>query len=301
MIAAWQQVTLDVPQADVEICEQALLNAGALSVTLEELGEVPILEPAPGEAPLWAQVRVVGLFEGDLNPADIVNSLHGVLPPQLLGSFDHQYLEDQDWVARTQADFPVQRYGTRTWVVPAWAIPPEPEAAVVRLDPGLAFGTGQHETTSLCLEWLDEQGADLSGQTVLDVGCGSGILAIAALQLGAESAWGTDIDHQALKASADNAALNGIDAQRLTLTLPEGLPDDERFDILVANILAKPLMELAPVLAPHLKPGGRFALSGVLEQQAETVAATWLAQGLTVDAIRHKGDWALICGRRRGD
>jgi len=300
MTAAWQQVTLDAPQADVEACEQALLDAGALSVTLEELGDEPVLEPAPGEAPLWAEVRVVGLFQGDLNPADIVNQLHGSLRPQLLGSFDHQYLEDQDWVARTQADFPVQHYGTRTWVVPAWAEAPEPEAAVVRLDPGLAFGTGQHETTSLCLEWLDEQAihGGLAGKRVLDVGCGSGILALAALQLGAESAWGTDIDPQALKASADNAALNGIDEQRLTLTLPEGLAETERFDVLMANILAKPLMELAPTLAPHIRPGGLFALSGVLEQQAETVAATWLAQGLTIDAIHQLGDWAVICGHR---
>ncbi len=297
---AWQEVILDVPQADVETCEDALLGAGALSVTLEELGDVPVLEPAPGEAPLWAEVRVVGLFEGDVNPADIVGQLHASLRPQLLGSFDHRYLDDQDWVARTQADFPVQQYGARTWVVPAWAEAPEPDAAIVRLDPGLAFGTGQHETTALCLEWLDTQAADgnLDDRTALDIGCGSGILALAALQLGAKTAWGTDIDPQALKASGDNAALNGIDEERLTLTLPEGLPADQTFDVLIANILANPLIELAPTLAHHLKAGGRFALSGVLTHQAETVAAAWAAQGLTIDTIDTKGNWALITGHR---
>lgn len=292
----WQRVTLDVPQGDVDACETALLDAGALSVTLEELGDEPVLEPAPGEAPLWAEVRVVGLFEGDDNPATIVGALYGSLRPALLDRFDHQVIEDQDWVAQTQADFPIQQYGQQTWVVPIWADAPEPPAVVVRIDPGLAFGTGQHETTALCLEWLDQ--LPLDGKELLDVGCGSGILALAGLMHGAACAWGTDIDPQALKASADNAALNAIDGQRLTLTLPEQLPASAQFNVLIANILAQPLIKLAPELAGRLRPGGCFALSGVLTHQADTVAATWLAQGLTIDTIREKGDWALICGHR---
>ena len=166
----------------------------------------------------------------------------------------------------------------------------------MRIDPGLAFGTGQHETTSLCLDWLDAQ--SLTGLRVLDVGCGSGILALAALMKGASVAYGTDIDPQALKASRDNAALNDIPDDRLWLGLPEELAAEEKFDVLVANILAQPLIELAPVLAPHIKAGGRFALSGILNTQAEAVAAQWMAQGLTIDGIESRGDWARVSGRR---
>ena len=294
--AAWQRLSLDVSQADVEACEEALFEAGAVSVSLEELGDEPILEPKPGETPLWQKVRVVGLFEGQLNPADIMGALAGQLRPALLGEFDHQYVEETDWVRQTQAEFPATRYGDGLWVVPHWLNAPDEAKTVIRIDPGLAFGMGQHETTALCLDWLDAQ--NLTGLRVLDVGCGSGILALAALMKGAAGAFGTDIDPQALKASRDNAALNAIAAARLSLGLPEELNPSERFDILVANILAQPLIELAPVIAPHIKSGGRFALSGILNAQAQAVAAQWLAQGLIIDEIETRGDWARVSGHR---
>jgi ribosomal protein L11 methyltransferase len=296
--AAWQRISLDVPQADVETCEDALLAAGAVSVSLEELGDEPILEPKPGETPLWQRVRVAGLFEGQINPADIMHALASQIRPALLDELNHQYVEEMDWVRQTQSDFPATQYGDGLWVVPPWLESPDNAKTVVCIDPGLAFGTGQHETTALCLDWLDAQ--NLTGLRVLDVGCGSGILALAALKKGAAEAFGTDIDPQALKASRDNAALNAIEPARLWLGLPEALPNEARFDILIANILAQPLIELAPSLAPHLKVGGQFALSGILNAQADAVAAQWLAQGLVIDEIETRGDWARVSGHRAG-
>jgi ribosomal protein L11 methyltransferase len=296
--AAWQRLSLDVPQAEVEACEEALLEAGAVSVSLEELGDEPILEPKPGETPLWQKVRVAGLFEGQLNPADLMGILASQLRPALLDALDHQYVEELDWVRETQAEFPATMYGDGLWIVPHWLDKPDDAQTVIRIDPGLAFGTGQHETTALCLDWLDAQ--NLTGLRVLDVGCGSGILALAALMKGAAEAFGTDIDPQALKASRDNAALNGITASRLSLGLPEELHPSERFDILIANILAQPLIELAPTIALHIQAGGRFALSGILNAQAQAVAAQWLAQGLIIDEIETRGDWARVSGHRIG-
>lgn len=296
--AAWQRISLEAPQADVEACEEALLEAGAVSVSLEELGDEPILEPKPGETPLWQQVRVAGLFEGNLNPADIMAALAAQLRPALLDALDHHYVEELDWVRQTQAEFPATMYGDGLWIVPHWLDKPDDAKTVIRIDPGLAFGTGQHETTALCLDWLDAQ--NLTGLRVLDVGCGSGILALAALMKGAACAFGTDIDPQALKASRDNAELNAIAASQLHLGLPEELHPSERFDILIANILAQPLIELAPTIAPHIKAGGRFALSGILNAQAQAVAAQWLAQGLIIDDIETRGDWARVSGHRIG-
>lgn len=293
---AWQRLSLDVPQSDVEACEDALLEAGAVSVSLEEIGDEQIFEPKPGEIPLWQRVRVAGLFEGHINPADIMGHLHRSLRPSLLGDFDHQFIEETDWVRQTQADFAPTHYGDGLWVTPHWSDAPAEAKTIVRIDPGLAFGTGQHETTALCLDWLDAQ--SLTDLQVLDVGCGSGILALAALMKGASVAYGTDIDPQALKASRDNAALNDIPENRLWLGLPEALPAEKTFDVLVANILAQPLIELAPTLAPHIKVGGRFALSGILNTQAEAVAAQWMAQGLSIDGIESRGDWARVSGHR---
>lgn len=296
MTPAWQRLSLDVPQSDTQACENALLEAGAVSVSLEEMGDEQIFEPKPGETPLWQRVRVAGLFEGHISPADIMAQLHRLLRPSLLGDFDHQFIEETDWVRLTQSDFTPTQYAEGLWVTPHWCAAPAEAKTVVRIDPGLAFGTGQHETTALCLDWLGAQ--SLIGQCVLDVGCGSGILALAALMMGAASAHGTDIDPQALKASRDNAGLNDIPQDRLWLGLPEDLAEEATFDVLVANILAQPLIELAPALASHIRSGGRFALSGILNTQAEAVAAQWMAQGLTIDGIESRGDWARVSGHR---
>ncbi|MFO7581335.1 50S ribosomal protein L11 methyltransferase [Guyparkeria sp.] len=297
MANEWQQLWLDVPRDDVEAVEDALLAAGALSVTLEELGDEPVLEPQPGESPLWAEVRVVGLFEGSVSPATIVGVLHGELRPALLEGLGHRVFDEDDWVRRTQADFAAMPIGERLVIEPAWEdSSTETDRLPIRLDPGLAFGTGKHETTRLCLEWLESQ--DIAGQHWLDAGCGSGILAIAALRLGAARVDGTDIDPQALTASRGNAELNDIEAERFALYLADDYPSDRQVDGILANILAPTLIQLAPVLSAHLKAGGRFALSGILTHQADAVAAAWTAAGNEVTTFRELGDWALVAGRR---
>lgn len=297
MADEWQHLWLEVPRDDVEAVEDGLLAAGALSVTLEELGDEPVLEPQPGEAPLWAETRVVGLFEGSVSPAHIVGTLHGLLRPALLDRLGHAVFDEDDWVRRTQADFSAMPIGERLVIEPAWeAGTSTGERLPIRLDPGLAFGTGKHETTRLCLEWLESQA--IAGQHWLDAGCGSGILAIAALHLGAGQVDGTDIDPQALTASRGNAELNDIEPARFSLYLAEDYPADRQVDGLLANILAPTLIELAPMLSQHLKPGARFALSGILTHQADAVAAAWTAAGNEVTTFRELGDWALVAGHR---
>ncbi|MCL7745443.1 50S ribosomal protein L11 methyltransferase [Guyparkeria hydrothermalis] len=297
MAQEWQHLWLEVPRDDVEAVEDALLAAGALSVTLEELGDEPVLEPQPGESPLWAETRVVGLFEGDVSPATIVGTLHGLLRPALLDRLGHSVFDEEDWVRRTQADFQAMPIGERLMIEPAWDDSESTgDRLPIRLDPGLAFGTGKHETTRLCLEWLETQ--DIAGQHWLDAGCGSGILAIAALRLGAGQVDGTDIDPQALTASRGNAELNDIDPARFSLYLAADYPADRQVDGLLANILAPTLIELAPMLSRHLKPGARFVLSGILTHQADAVAAAWQAAGCRVDTFGELGDWALVAGHR---
>ena len=297
MAGEWQHLWLDVPRDDVEAVEDALLAAGALSVTLEELGDEPVLEPQPGESPLWAETRVVGLFTGDASPATVVGVLHAELRPGLLEGLGHRSFDEDDWVRRTQADFSAMPIGERLVIEPAWEESTGAGGRLpIRLDPGLAFGTGKHETTRLCLEWLESQA--IAGQHWLDAGCGSGILAIAALRLGAAQVDGTDIDPQALSASRGNAELNDIEPARFSLYLAGDYPVDRQVDGLLANILAPTLIELAPMLSRHLKPGAHFALSGILTHQADAVAAAWTAAGNEVTAFRELGDWALVAGRR---
>jgi ribosomal protein L11 methyltransferase len=206
-----------------------------------------------------------------------------------------ELIEDQDWERSWMDNFQPMRFGQRLWIVPSWHAAPEPDAVNLLLDPGLAFGTGTHPTTALCLEWLDAQ--TLQDCTVLDFGCGSGILAIAALLLGAGLAIGTDIDPQALEASRDNASRNGIEPARFPLYLPGELPG-VRADVLVANILAGPLVELAPRLAELLGPGGRLALSGILAEQAEAVRAAY-SKDFMLEPTAEKDGWVRISGIRR--
>jgi ribosomal protein L11 methyltransferase len=290
---AWKQLLLDTDAVAAPRLEDALLEIGAAAVTLLDRADQPLLEPAPGERPLWREIRVCALFDLGLDSATIIAALRQVLDGALP---DHRWqaLEDQDWERAWMDDFQPQRFGERLWVCPSWCPPPQPGAVNLLLDPGLAFGTGTHPTTALCLEWLDAQ--PLAGATVLDYGCGSGILAIAALLLGAEHAVAVDHDPQALQATRDNAERNGIAAERLAVIRPDQLEANATFDVLVANILAAPLIQLAPVLWPHLRDGGRFALSGILATQAGEVAAAWRSGEL--DPIVQREDWVRISGSR---
>ncbi|WP_277372939.1 50S ribosomal protein L11 methyltransferase [Pseudomonas sp. AA-38] len=290
----WLQVRLAITPEQAETYEDALLSIGAVSVTFMDAEDQPIFEPDLGTTPLWSNTHLLALFEADTDEAALIAHLQllcgGTLPEHQL-----ERIEDQDWERSWMDNFQPMRFGQRLWIVPSWHAAPEPDAVNLLLDPGLAFGTGTHPTTALCLEWLD--GQPLEGCNVLDFGCGSGILAIAALLLGAPQAVGTDIDPQALEASRDNASRNGIDPARFPVYLPADLPQQQA-DVLVANILAGPLVSLAPQITALVKAGGRLALSGILAEQAEEVRTAY-ADAFALDPTAEKEGWVRISGVKR--
>ncbi len=293
-IAPWLQLSLQAIDHTAEQLEDALLQVGALAVTLQDAGDQPVLEPGPGETPLWTQTCVTGLFDAQTDIEVVKRQLQRVLHAPILPECRLAELEERDWVRAWMDNFHPMRFGQRLWICPTAQTPPDPDAVNIRLDPGLAFGTGTHPTTALCLEWLDE--ADLANQTVLDYGCGSGILAIAAAKLGARRVWAVDIDPQALLASDDNAAENEVE-DRLELASPAALPTALTVDVLVANILAGVLVRLAPEFARRVKPGGRLALSGILETHADAVQAAFV-HDFAFNAPRMREDWVLLEGVR---
>jgi ribosomal protein L11 methyltransferase len=288
------QLTVDIGPSDPAPCEDALFALGAVSVTLEDAADDPVLEPAPGETPLWPTVRVKALFAASADRDAIAEGLAGRLPGSPAPTFEA--IADRAWEREWLKDFGPMRFGRRLWVCPGGLPAEGPDAVRVELDPGLAFGTGTHPTTAMCLEWLD--GSDLRGREVVDYGCGSGILAIAALKLGATRVRAVDVDPQALIATRDNALRNGIDSG-LTVTADPALADRSA-DLLVANILAGPLVELAPRFAAAVRPGGEIVLSGILAGQADAVTAAYRACfDIAVTATRE--GWGLLSGRRRAD
>ncbi len=271
--------------------DEVLQGAGALCVSLADPGGEPILEPRPGAAPLWAEVIVTALFPADADSQALSRQL-ATTPEARDAAPRFSVLEERDWVREFRENLQPLRFGARLWICPADLPCPDPDGVVVRLDPGLAFGSGSHPTTALCLTWL--AGLDLRDCAVLDWGCGSGVLAIAALALGARAATALDIDPQALQATAQNAQRNGL-AAGLHIADPASLPTDGRHDILVANILADSLIALAPMLRRHCKAGARVALSGILAPQAARVCegcAPWLDLHLASEA----SDWVLLAG-----
>lgn len=289
----WLQVRLAISPEQAQTYEDALLEVGAVSVTFMDAEDQPIFEPDLGTTPLWSHTHLLALFEADTDADAVFAHLH-LLTGAALPEHQAEVIADQDWERSWMDNFQPMRFGQRLWIVPSWHAAPEPDAVNLLLDPGLAFGTGTHPTTALCLEWLD--GQDLQDCNVLDFGCGSGILAIAALLLGAKQAVGTDIDYQAIEASRDNAERNGIEASRFPLYLPEQLPA-EQADVVVANILAGPLVALAPQITSLVKPGGRLALSGILAEQGEDVAAAY-ADAFDLDPLCIRDGWVRISGRR---
>ena len=293
--APWLQLTLETIDHSSEQLEDALLQAGALAVTLEDAGDQPVLEPAPGETPLWAHTRVTGLFDAQTDIEVVKGQLRRFLHAAHLPECRLTALEERDWVRAWIDHFHPMRFGRRLWVCPTGQTPPEPAAVNIRLDPGLAFGTGAHPTTALCLQWLD--GADLTGKTVLDYGCGSGILTIAAAKLGAHRVWAVDIDPQALLASDDNAAENGVE-DCIELASPAQLPEELRVDILLANILAGVLVRLAPEFGRRVQAGGQLVLSGILETHADAVQAAFSCD-FTFSPRQRWEDWVLLEGIRR--
>lgn len=287
----WIQLILEVDKSSNEKAEQALLDAGALSVTLKDAEDNPVLEPAPGETPLWDKLILTGLYDASINTRELKQSIQTDLGKHIPVRIEQ--LEDKDWVRAWMDSYQPMQFGDRLWVCPRHIQPPDPHAINLMLDPGLAFGTGTHPTTSLCLQWLDQ--AELNNKTVLDFGCGSGVLAIAALMMGAKHCDGTDIDPQALQASEDNARENLV-LEKLTVSLPEDMPD-KMYDIVLANILAAPLVELAPKLSSHCKADGYIALSGILENQAQSVLDAY-RPWFNLDPPAVQDEWIRITGRR---
>ncbi len=295
------QLSLHCTNQQQSAIEVILQDLGALSVTLldaqaEEPDEEAIFEPGVGKMPLWRTLRMQALFASETDRSKLLAALadrqSGVSPE----SVEFTMIADRDWTRVWMDRFQPMAFGHRLWIYP-WNVEPpdDPDLAVVRLDPGLAFGTGTHPTTALCLEWLD--GLDLQGISLLDYGCGSGVLALAALQLGAPRVVGVDNDPQALTAAADNATRNGLN-DRLTLYAPKQLPDT-RYPLLVANILAGPLLQLAPHFAAHTEPGAAFAISGLLLEQADTVKAGFVEAGFEHLQCYERDGWLRISGYRQ--
>ncbi|MBL0641340.1 50S ribosomal protein L11 methyltransferase [Aeromonas veronii] len=290
----WIQIRINATAKTADKVSNMLLGRGAQAVTFMDAKDVPVYEPMPGETPLWGETEVMGLFDAETDPAPTIAFFQQIFGENV--GYKVEQLEDKDWVREWMDHFHPMQFGERLWICPSWRDVPNPDAVNVMLDPGLAFGTGTHPTTALCLQWLD--GLDLTGKTVVDFGCGSGILGIAALKLGAARVIGIDIDPQAIQASRDNAARNGV-ADQIELYLPADQPQDVEADVVVANILAGPLRELAPLIAGHGKAGSLMALSGVLESQApelETIYGQWFE----MDPTAVKEEWCRLSGRKYG-
>jgi len=300
----WLQLKAHVAPEQAEFLEELLLDEGATAIGLQDAHDDPVFEPERGTTPLWEDTILTGLYDDLEGVESMLERIEAAWSEQMPGepcpAIEYELLADRDWEREWMDDFSPLRMGQRLWIVPSWHEPPQADAVNLILDPGLAFGTGTHPTTALCLEWLDELAVagHLAQQTILDVGCGSGILAIAALKLGAAHADATDIDPQALQASRDNAERNGIAELDLNLFYPEQLSDGGGYPIVTANILAGPLVELAPMIAGHVAPGGHIALSGILANQADDVLQAYSAQGLFMDEPVIREGWVRLTGQR---
>ncbi len=292
----WLQLLLETDPDGAERLSELLENQGAASVTLQDAGDEPLYEPPPDTTPLWGATRVVALFSDDIDIDRLLRELEAAFAPQPLPPRRIEPLAEQDWSRAWMDRFRPTRFGRRLWIVPSWHEPPEPEAVNVLLDPGIAFGTGTHPTTRLCLEWLD--GHVTPGMRVIDYGCGSGILAVAAARLGAAQVWAVDTDPQAVAATRDNATRNGV-GDRIEATLPEAVFNGCA-DLLVANILANPLIALAPKLSGLVCPGGVVALSGILPEQADAVANAY-APAFDLAAPVVQDGWVRVSGIRKPD
>lgn len=296
----WLQIKVATSPEQAETYEDLLLAVGCAAVTYQDAADQPIFEPDLGTTPLWSQTIVTGLFAAEHDLRETLQLLTDAQKSAFAGSgappeFRAEILEDKDWEREWMDHYHPMQFGKRLWVCPSWREAPEPDAVNLMLDPGLAFGTGTHPTTALCLEWLD--GQELNGAQVIDYGCGSGILGIAALLLGARHVMAVDIDPQALTATADNLTRNQLPSERLNAYLPLNAPKLEA-DVLVANILAGPLCELAPTLAERVRPGGHILLSGLLSQQADELISTY-SKWFEMDTPGEREGWIRLSGTRK--
>jgi ribosomal protein L11 methyltransferase len=293
----WIQLKIPADPDSADQLEDVLMGMGADAVSMEDAADQPLYEPDHGTTPLWSQTTVTGLFQSSYDITELCSNIRDTWHQQTqqsLEDIDVTLVEDKDWARAWMDDFHPLNFGERLWIVPSWHDAPDPDAANLLLDPGLAFGTGTHDTTALCLQWLD--GADVQGKRVIDYGCGSGILGLAALLLGADHVMGVDTDPQALEASRENARRNEVDESKLSLHLPKDEPD-ALADVTLANILAQPLIGLAPHLAAKTRPGGDIVLSGILNHQARDVMAAY-EPWFIMDEPEQQGEWIRLTGRR---
>jgi ribosomal protein L11 methyltransferase len=294
----WLQINVVTIPDIAEFYEDLLLEAGCAAVTFEDAKDQPIFEPELGTTPLWGSTVITGLFAAE---HDFVSTL-AFLNEQKLSveggdkiEFKAEILEDKDWEREWMTHYHPMQFGPNFWVCPSWIEVPDANAVNLMLDPGLAFGTGTHPTTALCLEYLASH--SMHNRTVIDYGCGSGILGIAAILLGASAVSGVDIDPQALTATQDNLLRNNLDKERLPVFFPESF-ESEPVDLVIANILAGPLKELAPTLAELVKSGGQLILSGLLVEQADELISTY-SEWFDMEPPSTKEEWVRLTGRKR--
>jgi ribosomal protein L11 methyltransferase len=289
----WYEAVFTVQAQHVELAESVLYELGALSVTLQDAADQPLLEPAPGETPLWNSSIMTGLFGQEVNPDALLRSLQDALGADVAAGCRLRRVENQVWERVWMEDYRPMHFGRRLSVYPSHITPENPERINIILDPGLAFGTGTHPTTALCLRWLDTQ--ELTGKICIDYGCGSGILAVAALKSGAQCVYAVDIDLQALSATRQNAERNGV-ASGLSATVADktGLV---QADIVLANILSNTLIQLAKTLTDLVKPGGVLVMSGILREQAAAVRGAF-ADAFDFELQNTAEDWVLLVARR---
>ena len=292
---SWQEITFELQSADVADFEDALMSLGALSITLRDAADQPILEPPPAATPVWDKVLLTAMFDGSPDPAAIADQLTALLKLPAIPRYRVDELQDREWRRTWMDHFRPMQFGERLWICPSGYDPPSDEdAVIVDLDPGLAFGTGSHPTTALCMQWLDQH--NVRDKTVVDFGCGSGVLAIAAAKLGAKVVYAVDNDPQALQAVTSNAQQNSV--QDIVQISEAEYIAPASVDILIANILLKPLLELRDEFVRLLLPGGRIVLSGLLAEQQETLEDAYRQQ-FTFDACETMQEWVRLSALRR--
>ncbi|MBO1923817.1 50S ribosomal protein L11 methyltransferase [Thiomicrorhabdus sp. 6S3-12] len=291
---AWIQINVTVEEALAEPLSDAFMECESASVTFEDAEDQPIFEPEIGTTPIWQNTKVTALFDAEVNGKAIIEQVKSMLPAVAEHHFRIEALEDKDWIREWMDQFKPMLFGERLWIVPSWSEKPDPTAVNLMLDPGLAFGTGTHPTTAMCLTWLDQNPPQ--GKTVIDYGCGSGVLALAAQKLGAAEVKGTDIDPQAIQASEQNAQRND---EQIHFALVKDF-DSEPVDLLVANILSGPLKELAEEFQRLVKNGGQLVLSGLLQTQAQELQEHYKTFGFDLDQLETLDEWACLSGRKNG-
>ena len=298
---AWIQLRVEVLPEQIDVIENAMLALGAQALTLQDGADQPILEPELGTMPVWDKTIVIGLFDADIDSNELLTNMELFYcaersdQQQAFPSHKLELVEDKDWERAWMDNFHPMQFGERLWVCPSWKDPEDSQAVNLMLDPGLAFGTGTHPTTAHCLRFLDKEVE--GGELIIDYGCGSGILGIAALLLGADKMLGVDNDTQALTATGQNAQRNQIDAERFDVVLPQHTPDIKA-DIMVANILAGPLMSLAENIAALTKTDGKLALSGILSHQAQEVRKAY-QPWFNMTGLSEQDDWIILTGTKK--